>query len=135
MAEIDIATIVLFVVSILLLMLIIYIATRLVTREEVASGRYLIRLFVTALIMVIIIPFFTSLLSDSLGMGDAGILLAIILSFLILVAIIRYIIVSEVSLGNEWAEAIAITILCIVFNYFLNAILGFFGQTPLFSLF
>lgn len=135
MADIDLTSIILFIVSILLLMFIIYIATRLVTREEVASARYLLRLFVTALIMVIMIPFLTSLLSDSLGMGDAGILLAIVLSFLILVAIIRYVVVSEVSLGNEWAEAIVITVLCIVFNYFLNAILGFFGQRPLFSLF
>jgi hypothetical protein len=135
MASIDPVSITLFIITLLLVMLIIYVATRLVTKEEVLSSPYIMRLFVTALIIVIIVPILTSLLGDFMNLGGTGELLAIIISFLILVVIMRYVIVSEASLGNEWIEAIGITLICIVFTYVFNLGLSYIGQEPLFFLF
>lgn len=135
MANIDLISIVLFVISILLLMLIIYVATRLVTRQEIVTSSYLLRLFITALVIVVLVPFLSSFLGNSMKMGSLGEILGIIISFLILVVIMRYVVVSEVSLGNEWAEALGITLLCIIFIFIFNMGLEYFGQKPLFSVF
>jgi len=135
MASIDIIGIALFIISILLVILILYIATRLVTKQEVISSSYAARLVITALVIVVLVPLLSSFLSNFMGMGSSGAFLAIILSFLILVVIMRYVIVSEVSLGNEWIEALGITLLCLIFLYIFNAFLVYIGQKPLFSVF
>jgi hypothetical protein len=135
MADFDLLGIVLFVISIILVMLILYLAVRVVTREEVPSAAYVVRLFLVALVIVIIVPLLYGFLAGFLGLGEIGGFLALIISFIILVVIMKYIIVAEVSLGNEWIESIVITILCIVFTIVFNAILSFFGQRALLSIF
>ncbi len=135
MANFDPVSIVLFIITILIVILIIYVATRLVTKEEIVSSTYLARLFITALAIVVLVPLLSSFLSNPMGMGSSGAFLAIIISFLILVIIMRYVIVSEVSLGNEWIEALGIALLCLIFIYIFNAFLVYIGQEPLFSVF
>ncbi|MCK5547405.1 MAG: hypothetical protein KAI64_00210 [Thermoplasmata archaeon] len=135
MPEIDFPSIVVFIVSILLVMLIIYIATRLVTREEVLTSSYIIRLFVVSFVVVILVPFLSSFLGNSVNLGTTGQVLAVIMVFLILVVILKYVLVVEVSLGNEWAEAVAISLLTIVFIALFNIGLSQFGLDPLFSVF
>jgi hypothetical protein len=135
MVEVDLASVVLFVISILLIMFIIYVAARLVTKEEIASGPYIARLFITALVIAILAPLLIGFLSDFLGLGTTGGLLGILISFIILAIILRYLVVSEVSLGSEWFEAFAIALLCIILLTIFNIAIGYLGQKPLFSLF
>jgi hypothetical protein len=135
MATLDLVGIALFIISLLLVMLIIYVATRLITKEEVVSLPYMSRVLLMALVIVILVPLLTSFFGSFVGMGSSGGLLALIISFLAVVVIMRYVVISEASLRDEWLEAFAVTFLCVVFTALFNIGLEYLGIEPLFHLF
>lgn len=108
-------SIILFIISILIVMLFLYIATRLVTREEVLTADYALRLFITAVLAVVIVPLFAGLVIDPV--------IGILVAFLVLMVAIRYLIISEASLGEEWLESFIVTFLIILFVYIFNLVL------------
>lgn len=113
-----------FFIEILIVMLVLYLATRLVCKEEIVTASYALRLFVTAFLAVVIVPLFEGILQTQFGLGIIGVIIA----FFLLVIIIRYIIVSEASLGDEILESILIAVITIVVIYIINLIVKeFFG--------
>ena len=113
--SLDIVSVVLFIATVLLVMLFLYIATRLVTREEVLTANYALRLFVTALLAVVIVPLLADLLTDAV--------IGILVAFLALMIVVRFLIISEASLGDEWLESFIVTFLIILFVYIFNLVL------------
>jgi len=111
----DIVSVVLFIVTVLIVMLFLYIATRLVTREEVVTASYALRLFITALLAVVIVPLLAGLLTDAV--------IGILVAFLALMIVVRFLIISEASLGDEWLESFIVTFLIILFVYIFNLVL------------
>lgn len=111
----DIASVVLFIVTVLIVMLFLYIATRLVTREEVLTANYALRLFITAVLAVVIVPLLANLLNDAV--------IGILVAFLALMIVVRFLIISEASLGDEWLESFIVTFLIILFVYLFNLVL------------
>jgi hypothetical protein len=113
--SLDIVSVALFIVSVLLVMLFLYIATRLVTREEVLTANYVLRLFITAVMAVLIVPLLAGLLTDAV--------LGILIAFLALMVVVRFLVISEASLGDEWLESFIVTFLIILFVYLFNLVL------------
>ena len=111
-----------FFVEILIVMLVLYVATRVVCKEDIVTASYALRLFVTAFLAVVVVPLFIGILQGALGLGILGVAIAIIIAFLLLVVIIRYIIVSEASLGDELVESILIALITIIVIYIINVI-------------
>lgn len=111
----DIVSVVLFIVTVLIVMLFLYIATRLVTREEVVTASYALRLFITAAMAVVIVPLLAGLLTDAV--------IGILVAFLALMIVVRFLIISEASLGDEWLESFIVTFLIILFVYIFNLVL------------
>jgi len=111
----DIVSVVLFLVTVLIVMLFLYIATRLVTREEVLTASYALRLFITAVLAVVIVPLLAGLLTDAV--------IGILVAFLALMIVVRFLIISEASLGDEWLESFIVTFLIILFVYLFNLVL------------
>ncbi len=111
----DIVRVVLFIVTVLIVMLFLYIATRLVTREEVVTASYALRLFITAAMAVVIVPLLAGLLTDAV--------IGILVAFLALMITVRFLIISEASLGDEWLESFIVTFLIILFVYIFNLVL------------
>lgn len=107
-----------FFIEILIVMIILYVATRLVCKEEVISAIYLLRLFVTAFLAVVLVPLFQGMLESQFHLGIVGVIIA----FFLLVLIIRYVIVSEASLGDEIVESILIAIITVVAIFIINFI-------------
>lgn len=103
-----------FLLEIVIVMIILYVATRIVCREDIVSAAYALRLFVTALLAVVLVP----MLQNILGLGIIGLLIA----FFLLVLIIRYIIVSEASLGEEVIESILIALITLISIFIINYI-------------
>ncbi|UCD92343.1 MAG: hypothetical protein JSV43_09050 [Methanobacteriota archaeon] len=108
-----------FFIEILIVMIILYVATRLVCKEEVVSAIYLLRLFVTAFLAVVLVPLFQGMLESQFHLGIVGVIIA----FFLLVLIIRYVIVSEASLGDEIVESILIAIITVVAIFIINFIM------------
>jgi hypothetical protein len=113
--SLDIVSVILFVVTVLIVMLFLYIATRLVTREEVVTASYALRLFITAVMAVVIVPLLAGLLTDAV--------IGILVAFLALMIVVRFLIISEASLGDEWLESFIVTFLIILFVYIFNLVL------------
>lgn len=111
----DIVSVVLFIVTVLIVMLFLYIATRLVTREEVVTASYALRLFITAAMAVVIVPLLAGLLTDAV--------IGILVAFLALMIVVRFLIISEASMGDEWLESFIVTFLIILFVYIFNLVL------------
>jgi hypothetical protein len=103
-----------FLFEIVIVMIILYVATRLVCKEDIVSAAYALRLLVTAVLAVVLVP----LLQSMLGLGIIGVIIA----FFLLVLIIRYVIVSETSLGEEVIESILIALITIIAIYIINYI-------------
>lgn len=102
--------------EIVVVMIILYIATRIVTKEEVVSAAYALRLFITSILAVVIVPLLEGMLQSQFGLGIIGVIIA----FFILVLIIRYIIISEASLGEEVTESILIALITVIAIYIIN---------------
>lgn len=113
--SLDIVSVVLFIVTVLIVMLFLYIATRLVTREEVLTANYALRLFITAVLAVVIVPLLAGLLTDAV--------IGILIAFLALMIVVRFLVISEASLGDEWLESFIVTFLIILFVYIFNLVL------------
>ncbi|MCJ2563000.1 MAG: hypothetical protein LN417_02780 [Candidatus Thermoplasmatota archaeon] len=113
--SLDIVSVIIFVVTVLIVMLFLYIATRLVTREEVLTASYALRLFITAVMAVVIVPLLAGLLTDAV--------IGILVAFLALMIVVRFLIISEASLGDEWLESFIVTFLIILFVYIFNLVL------------
>lgn len=111
-----------FFIEILIVMVVLYAATRLICKEDIVTASYALRLFVTAFLAVVVVPLFVGILQGVLGLGILGAAIAIIIAFLLLVIIIRYIIVSEASLGEELVESILIALITIIVIYIINYI-------------
>ncbi len=103
-----------FLFQVVIVMIILYVATRIVCKEDIVSAAYALRLFVTALLAVVLVP----MLQSMLGLGIIGLLIA----FFLLVLIIRYIIVSEASLGEEVIESILIALITLISIFIINYI-------------
>ena len=103
-----------FLFQVVIVMIILYVATRIVCKEDIVSAAYALRLFVTALLAVVLVP----MLQNILGLGIIGLLIA----FFLLVLIIRYIIVSEASLGEEVIESILIALITLISIFIINYI-------------
>jgi hypothetical protein len=105
---------IIFLFEIVVVMIILYVATRIVCKEDIVSAAYALRLFITALLAVLLVP----MLQSVLGLGIVGVILA----FFLLVLIIRYVIVSDASLGEEVTESVLIAIITVISIYIINYI-------------
>lgn len=102
--------------EVVIVMIILYLATRIVCKEEVITAPYALRLFLTAILAVLIVPLFEGVLQNQFKLGIVGVIIA----FFVLVLIIRYIIVEIASLGEEVIESILIALITIIAIYVIN---------------
>ena len=112
----DLAEIVLILVTIALVSLIFYIAGGIVGRDWSVSGSYVLRILVVAVIAVFVIPVFR----DAAGrydLNDLGLLVA----FVLLVIAVRFIMVDELTVSDDWLAAIVISLLGVILIYIVEA--------------
>lgn len=105
----------LLVVTVVLVALIFYVAGALVSREWSASGGYAARLVLVSLIAVILIP----VLMDAAGhlhLDELGLLLA----FVLLIAVVRFVLVDELTVTDEWLSSMVICLLGVILIYLVN---------------
>ncbi len=93
----------------------LYVATRLITKEELLDAPYALRLFVTAFVIVVLAWALRDFLPGALG---------ILVVFLAMVVVIRYLVIEAVGLGDEWLEALLVSIVTLVFLYVVQLVLG-----------
>lgn len=102
-------------VAILLVSFILYISGALVSRDWSVTNTYILRVLVTAIIAVLIIPIFQEAAGE-FRLGDLGLLLA----FVTLIVAVRFLIVDELTVADDWLASIVIALIAVVLIYVVD---------------
>lgn len=101
--------------AIVLVSIILYISGGLVSRDWSVTNTYLLRVFVAAIIAVLIIPVFREAAGE-FRLGDLGLLLA----FVILIVAVRFLVVDELTVADDWLASIVIALIAVVLIYVVD---------------
>ena len=109
--------IVLLLITIALVALIFYASGALVSRDWTCSLVYALKLVLVAVIAVVVIPIFREA-AGNVDIGELGLLFA----FVLLIVVVRFILVDELTVSDDWLAAIFISLLGVVFIYAVDQI-------------
>lgn len=105
------------VVAVALVTLIFYVSGALVSSEWSATGSYVLRLVLVAVIAVVVIPVFRDA-ANEFDLGDLGLLFG----FVLLIFIVRFVIVEELTISDDWLASIVISLLGVVLIYIVDEV-------------
>lgn len=106
---------ILLIAAIVLVAVIFYVSGALVSQDWSASGSLILRILVVSLVAVFIIPAFRDA-AASIDVGDLGLLIA----FVLLVVVVRFILVEELAVAEEWLASIVISLIAVVLIYIVD---------------
>jgi len=124
----DLEVLALLLLAILLAFVIFYVSGAIVGQDWSVSGSQILRILIVALVAVFVIPIFRNVAGD-LGAGDLGLLFA----FVVLVVVVRYVLVEEMTVSDEWLAAIVVSLIAVVMIYIVDEVskslfdVGFIG--------
>jgi peptidoglycan/LPS O-acetylase OafA/YrhL len=126
----ELQEIILLLVTIVLVAAIFYVSGALVGQDWSASGSYILRLLIVALIAVIVIPVFRNA-ANEFGLSELGLLLA----FVLLIIAVKYIMIDELSVSDDWLAAIVVSLIGVVLIYIVDEVGNRLADVSLLSLF
>jgi len=103
--------------AIILVSIILYVSGALVSRDWSVSNSYILRVLVTAIIAVLIIPIFRDAAGE-FRMDELGLLIA----FVLLIIAIRFLIVDELTVADDWLASIVIALVAVVLIYVVDLV-------------
>ncbi len=96
---------------------IFYISGAIVGQDWSLPAPYLVRVIAVAIVAVVAIPLLRSG-AEQLQLGELGVLLA----FVILIIVVRFLMVEELAVSDEWLASIAISLVGVVLIYVVDAL-------------
>lgn len=105
------------IVAIALVTVIFYVSSALVSRDWTATSTYVLRLVLVAVIAVFVIPVFRDA-ANEFDLGDLGLLFG----FVLLILIVRFVIVEELTIADDWLASIVISLVGVVLIYIVAEI-------------
>ena len=121
---------ILLIAAIALVTLILYVSGAIVSRDWSATGTYVLRILVVAIVAVIVIPVFRDAAGE-FHLGDLGLLLA----FVLLIIAIRFLIVDELTVSDEWLASIVIALRAVILIYVVDRVADELFDVRLLALF
>jgi len=113
----NLEALIMLIVAIVLVALIFYVSGALVSQDWTATGSLVLRILVVTLVAVFVIPLFRNAASG-IDAGDLGLLVA----FVILVVVVRFVLVEELAVAEEWLASIVISLIAVVLIYVVDAV-------------
>jgi len=110
-------------ISIVVVIVLLYLAVRLITGEDDFDLGMFFRYLLTAIIAVVVLPIL-AMIGDALSIPE----IAPIIMFIALVYAVKYIILAEVGGTEEWQEAIWITFICLVFIILFTKMMEYMSE-------
>jgi len=126
----DLQELLLLVIAIILVAIIFYVSGALVSQDWSASGSYLLRVLVVAILAVIVIPVFRNA-ADEFGLRELGLLLA----FVLLIVAVKFIIIDELSVSDDWLAAIVVSFIGVVLIYIVDEVANRLADIRLLTIF
>lgn len=105
------------IVALVLVFVIFYISGAIVGQDWSLPAPYLARVIAVAIVAVVAIPLLRSG-AEQLQLGELGVLLA----FVILIIVVRFLMVEELAVSDEWLASIAISLVGVVLIYVVDAL-------------
>ena len=107
----------LLIVAIVLAAIIFYISGALVSQDWSLNAAYALRILVVSLVAVVVIPVFRDA-ADHFAFGDLGLLFA----FVLLIIIVRFVLVDELTVSDEWLASIVVSLIAVVLIYIVDEV-------------
>ena len=117
---------VLMLVTVIIVMLLLYLATRLITATQDVDANYFFRLLIVAIIAVVVVPILGTI-GSAIGVPE----ISPVIAFIAMLYTVNYLIVNEVGGVDEWQESIWITFFTLLFLYLLSAALDYLADIRL----
>jgi hypothetical protein len=117
-------------IAILLAAVIFYISGAIVGQDWSASGAYILRVLLVSVIAVVVIPVFRDA-ANQFDLGELGLLFA----FVLLIIVIRFVLVDELTVNDDWLASIVIALIGVVLIYIVAELASRYSHIALLSLF
>lgn len=111
----------LIIAAIVLVTILFYVSGAIVSQDWSITAPYALRILVVAILAVFVIPVFRDAASQ-FDLGDLGLLLA----FVLLIVAVRFIVVEELTVSDDWLAAIIVSFLAVVLFYIIEAVARLF---------
>jgi len=117
-------------IAILLAAVIFYISGAIVGQDWSASGTYLLRILLVSVIAVVVIPVFENA-ANRFDLGELGLLFA----FVLLIIVIRFVLVDELTVNDDWLASIVIALIGVVLIYIVAELASRLSDASLLPIF
>lgn len=126
----DLGQLFLLIIAIALVSMIFYISGAIVSGDWVVQAPYVLRIVIVSIFAVVAIPVFRNAMGE-FDLGDLGLLFA----FVLLILAVRFIIVIELTVGDEWLASIVISLIGVVLIYIVDEVAMHLADIQMLSLF
>ena len=103
----DLMWIVLLAITLLIVIAVFYLSAGIVSQGWAASPPYVLRIFIVALIFVFVVPVVTDIGGRNEGLSN----FMLLLSFVFLVIVVRFVIVEELAVPDDWLSSMVISLI------------------------
>ena len=117
-------------IAILLAAVIFYISGAIVGQDWSASGTYILRVLLVSVIAVVVIPVFRET-ANQFDLQELGLLFA----FVLLIIVIRFVLVDELTVNDDWLASIVIALIGVVLIYIVAELASRYSHIALLSIF
>jgi hypothetical protein len=101
-----------------------------VSGDWVVQAPYVLRIVIVSIFAVVAIPVFRNAMGE-FGLGDLGLLFA----FVLLILAVRFILVIELTVSDEWLASIVISLIGVVLIYIVDEVAMHLADIQMLSLF
>jgi len=126
----DLGQLVLLIIAIALVSIIFYISGAIVSADWVVQAPYVLRIVIVSIFAVVAIPVLRNAMGE-FDLGDLGLLFA----FVLLILAVRFIMVTELTVSDEWLASIVISLIGVVLFYIVDEIAVHLADIQMLSLF
>lgn len=126
----DLGQLVLLIIAIALVSIIFYISGAIVSGDWVVQAPYVLRIVIVSIFAVVAIPVFRNAMGE-FDLGDLGLLFA----FVLLILAVRFILVIELTVSDEWLSSIVISLIGVVLIYIVDEVAMHLADIQMLSLF
>jgi hypothetical protein len=126
----DIGQLVLLIIAIALVSIIFYVSGAIVSGDWVVQAPYVLRIVIVSIFAVVAIPVFRNAMGE-FDLGDLGLLFA----FVLLILAVRFILVIELTVSDEWLASIVISLIGAVLIYIVDEVAVHLADIQMLSLF
>jgi len=126
----DLGQLILLIIAIALVSIIFYISGAIVSGDWVVQAPYVLRIVIVSIFAVVAIPVFRTAMGE-FDLGDLGLLFA----FVLLILAVRFIMVIELTVSDEWLASIVISLIGVVLIYIVDKVAMHLADIQMLSLF